>query len=65
MDYLWIVVLFFISIMMMAKPNLLWEIEHMFSVKGGEPTELYLALMRVGGIFLFIIAIIFTLLSFT
>lgn len=37
------------------KPGLLWRIEHVFTVKDGEPTELYLALMRLGGGF-FIIA---------
>lgn len=31
------------------KPGLLWRIEHVFTVKDGEPTELYLALMRLGG----------------
>lgn len=30
------------------KPGLLWRIEHVFTVKDGEPTELYLALMRLG-----------------
>lgn len=33
----------------MIKPGLLWRIEHVFTVKDGEPTELYLALMRLGG----------------
>ena len=34
---------------MLVNPRLLWKIEHLFTVKGGEPTEAYLALMRVGG----------------
>lgn len=36
---------------MIFKPELLWKIEHFFSVKGGEPTDLYLGLMRVAGVF--------------
>ena len=39
---------------MIFKPELLWKIEHFFSVKGGEPTDLYLGLMRVAGVFFFI-----------
>ena len=38
---------------MIFKPELLWKIEHFFSVKGGEPTDLYLGLMRVAGVFFF------------
>ena len=36
---------------MLWKPELLWRIEHMLTVKHGKPTELYLAFMRVGGAF--------------
>jgi metal ABC transporter, nickel uptake transporter family, permease protein cbiQ len=43
---------------MIFKPELLWKIEHFFSVKGGEPTDLYLGLMRVAGVFFFIASII-------
>ena len=39
---------------MIFKPELLWKIEHFFSVKGGEPTDLYLGLMRVAGVFFFV-----------
>ena len=45
-------------IFMIFKPELLWKIEHFFSVKGGEPTDLYLGLMRVAGVFFFIASII-------
>lgn len=47
--------LLILGILMLFKPELLWKIEHMFTVKNGEPTELYLAFMRVGGV-LFLIA---------
>ena len=52
--------LLFLLILMLFKPELLWKIEHMFTVKNGEPTELYLAFMRVGGAF-FLIASVFML----
>ena len=36
---------------MLFRPKLLWKIEQLFTVRGGEPTELYLALMKIGGLF--------------
>ena len=40
------------------KPELLWKIEHLFSVKGGEPTDFYLSMMRIGGVIFAVIAVI-------
>lgn len=51
MDYIWIVVLIMLGLAMLLKPEVLWKIEHIFTVKNGEPTDLYLALLRLGGIF--------------
>ena len=51
MDYIWIVVLVLLGFAMLLKPEILWKIEHIFTVKNGEPTDLYLTLMRLGGIF--------------
>ena len=51
MDYIWIVVLLLLGFAMLLKSEILWKIEHIFTVKNGEPTDLYLTLMRLGGIF--------------
>lgn len=51
MDYVWVVILLALGLAMLFKPKLLWKIEQLFAVRGGEPTELYLALMRIGGLF--------------
>lgn len=51
MDYIWIVVLVLFGFAMLLKPEIIWKIEHIFTVKNGEPTDLYLTLMRLGGIF--------------
>lgn len=51
MEYIWIVVLLLLGFAMLLKPEILWKIEHIFTVKNGEPTDLYLTLMRLGGIF--------------
>ncbi len=59
MKYIWIVLLLLLGITMVVKPGLLWKIEHFWDVKNGEPSELYLALMRVMGTFCIIVSIIF------
>ena len=51
MDYIWAVVLLALGLAMLFRPKLLWKIEQLFTVRGGEPTELYLALMKIGGLF--------------
>ena len=55
---LWIILLLALGLAMIFIPRILWKIEHIFSVKNGEPTELYLALMRIGGVVFVITAII-------
>ena len=50
--------LLILGILMLFKPELLWKIEHMFTVKNGEPTELYLAFMRFGGVFFLIASVV-------
>ena len=50
--------LLILGILMLFMPELLWKIEHMFTVKNGEPTELYLAFMRVGGVFFLIASVV-------
>ena len=57
MEYLGLIALFVLAIMMFWKPELLWKIEHLFSVKGGEPTDFYLSMMRIGGVVFALIAV--------
>lgn len=58
MNILWLIVLAALGIFMLIKPELLWKLEHLFTVKGGEPSELYLALMRIGGAFFLLGALV-------
>lgn len=51
MLYVYIAALLALGAVMVLMPHTLWRIEHYFSVKGGEPTELYLTFMRLGGVF--------------
>lgn len=53
MDYLWVLVLLILGVCMVCYPKILWKIENLFTVKNGEPTELYLVLMRIGGVFFY------------
>lgn len=58
MDWLWILVLLVLGATMVVKAELLFKIENLFYVKKGEPTELYLVLMRLGGLFFIICSIV-------
>lgn len=51
MDYLWPLVLLILGVFMLCYPKTLWKMENFLTVKNGEPTELYLLLMRIGGVF--------------
>lgn len=64
MEYVWIVVLLLLGIAMVGRPDLLWKIEHFWDVKNGEPSELYIDLMRVMGTFCIIGSIIFLIALF-
>ncbi|WP_297721169.1 DUF6199 family natural product biosynthesis protein [Intestinimonas sp.] len=54
---LYVVILLVLGGLMVAKPEFLWKLEHLLTVKDGEPTELYLTLMRLGGGFFVVAAI--------
>jgi hypothetical protein len=58
MGYVGLIALFVIGVMMFWKPELMWKIEHLLSVKGGEPTDFYLSMMRIGGVVFAVISVI-------
>ena len=57
MEYLGLILLFALGMLMFLKPEVLWKLEHLFSVKGGEPTDFYLSMMRIGGVVFALIAV--------
>jgi len=54
MDSFWgiagLILLFILGLLMLFNPEFLWKLEHLFTVKNGSPTDLYITLMRLGGI---------------
>lgn len=60
MGYISIVLLLILGILMITKPKLLWKLENIFTVKGGEPTDLYIAVMRITGAISIIVAVVAT-----
>ena len=56
-EYVGLIGLFVLGVLMFWKPEILWKIEHLFSVKGGEPTDFYLSMMRIGGVVFAVIAV--------
>lgn len=57
MEYAGLIALFVLGVLMFVKPEWLWKLEHLFSVKGGEPTDFYLSMMRIGGVVFAVIAV--------
>ena len=45
-----VIVLLVLGPLMLIRPDIVWKIEHFFSVKNGEPTDWYLAITRLIGI---------------
>ena len=58
MEYLALILLFALGVLMFLKPEVLWKLEHLFSVKGGEPADFYLSMMRIGGVVFAVIAVV-------
>ena len=50
MEILLLIVLAAVAVFMIAKPETFWKLDHMLTVKNGEPTEFAIAMIRVGGI---------------
>ena len=61
MEYVGLVALFVLGILMFIKPEWLWKLEHLFSVKGGEPTDFYLSMTCLGGVVFAVIAVFFAI----
>ena len=64
MEYIYIIILLIVGIIMIVNPELLWKIEHIFTVKNGEPTELYMAFTRIVGVLLVCVTIVITVALF-
>ncbi len=58
MENIYVVILILLGLAMVCVPKTLWKIEHLLSVKNGEPTELYIGLMRVTGALFMVVGII-------
>lgn len=63
-NLIWPVILFLLGLFMLINPKLLWKMEHYFTVKNGEPTDLYIAFMRIGGLFFMFVSIIISVACF-
>ena len=57
MVYLGLIAVLVLGVLMFCRPEWLWKLEHLFSVKGGEPTDFYLAKMRIAGVIFVLIAV--------
>lgn len=46
------------GIVMIVKPEFVWKVDHFFTVKDGEPTDLYIQYIRILGVVCILVAII-------
>lgn len=46
------------GLLMLISPDIVWKIEHYFSVQNGDPTDWYLAIVRIIGLVFMLIAIV-------
>ena len=59
MIYLVVVLLVAVGIFFAAKPNTVWKINHYFTVKDGEPSDMYLIIIRISGILFIILGLVY------
>ena len=55
--YVILALVFLWGLLMILKPELLWQIEHSDTIGKNEPTERYVKGMRVGGVTCMVIAV--------
>ncbi|MBE6115003.1 MAG: hypothetical protein E7191_07990 [Erysipelotrichaceae bacterium] len=52
-----VILLFILGIAEIFYPEEMWELEHYFDVRGGEPTEFYLLRARITGVISLLISL--------
>lgn len=57
-DIIYAVVFIALGLFFFLKPELCWKISHLLDTKGGEPSEYYLNVCKVSGIFVITVGII-------
>ncbi len=56
-DLLLAVFVFGMGLFMTLKPDIVWKIKHLMSVRDGEPTNYYLISTRICGIFITVLSV--------
>lgn len=58
--YVLLGLLFLWGVLMIAKPDLLWRMEHSGELSQKQPTEKYISTMRIGGSVCIVLAVMLT-----
>lgn len=58
MNYIYNVILIIFGLFFIINPRFMWRLEQIIMLKSGEPSKLYIGLMRIGGIGLIIASIV-------
>lgn len=57
-DIIYAVIFILLGLFFFLKPELCWKISHLLDTKGGEPSDYYLNVCKVSGIFVIAVGII-------
>lgn len=57
-DIIYAVIFILLGLFFFLKPELCWKISHLLDTKGGEPSDYYLNVCKVSGIFVMAVGII-------
>lgn len=57
-DIIYAVVFISLGLFFFLKPELCWKISHLLDTKGGEPSDYYLNVCKVSGVFVIAVGII-------
>ena len=63
LTYRLLIVVIALGIFMVVKPDWCWKLEHFLDTKGGEPSDLYLAVTRVLGTAMIVIPLVVIFIS--
>ena len=52
-----------VGLWFLRAPDMVWELQHLLSVKDGEPTDFYLLSTRISGVILIIVGIVLLIIA--
>ena len=58
MEFIMVLFVFLVGLFRLLFPEMAWELEHIFTVQGGGPTDFYLITTRISGGLCIVVALV-------